>query len=355
MEILDEAIAIYDEDGLLIAFNGRYGTLRSAFGSEIFIGAHWNDLIQASIRAGVIPEAVGQENAWLEKRRRARGAYSVVRQTPDGKAYQVSERRLPTGGFTVIWREITGHPRQNQIEGREAYLLSSHPLVLEAFQHLIKSLRIGVVGTARSFTDLCQIAATGLIPKLVISVFNSEQDLLNAVSSITEARALCTETKVIIVTRRLSSSAQRAVAYTGVEAILTTAISSNVLVHAIDLVLLGQRILPADTGQPFNSMDRHAAIDQPQISLGLPSDLPYPPTAALTQREDWYPATARKWLFKQGNCPNIEPYGCDGEGSYQKSAAQDRNCGSHAGRHLAHQPRNREPTDRPGSGCAAVQ
>jgi two-component system nitrate/nitrite response regulator NarL len=285
LETLDEAIAIYDDDGLLVAFNGRYGALHSAFGDEIFIGAHWNDLILSSIRAGVIPEAVGQENAWLEKRRRARGAYSVVRHTPDGKSYQVSERCLPTGGFAVIWTEITGHPRRNQTEGREAFLISSHSLVLEAFQHLIKFLGFEVVGTGQSFTDLCQIAATGLIPKLVISVFDTEQDLLNAVSSITEARALCAETKMIIVTRRLSSSAQRAVADTGVEAILTTAISSTILIHVIDLVLLGQRILPAAMGQPFNGTDRHAAIDQPRISPGLPSDLPYPPTTALTQRE----------------------------------------------------------------------
>jgi two-component system nitrate/nitrite response regulator NarL len=158
-------------------------------------------------------------------------------------------------------------------------------LVLEAFKHLVEFLGFEVVGTGRSFTDVCQIAVTGLIPKLIISVFDLEQDLLDAVSLIKEARALCTETKVIIVTRRLSLLAQRAVADTGVEAILTTAISSTVLIHAIDLVLLGQRVLPVDMEQPFNGTDRHVETEQPRISPSLQSDVPHPLTTALTQRE----------------------------------------------------------------------
>ena len=67
----------------------------------------WTDLVQASVMSGKIPEAVGREKEWLTARKRMRGSYSIVRQVPDGRWFQVNERRMPNGGIAVVWTDIS--------------------------------------------------------------------------------------------------------------------------------------------------------------------------------------------------------------------------------------------------------
>jgi hypothetical protein len=107
LETIDEALGIYDAEDHLVAYNSKYAEVRSAIGGEVTLGANWDDLVTASLKAGTIPEAAGREEEWLEQRRHARGSYSVVRTIPDGRTYQVNERRMASGGVAVIWADIT--------------------------------------------------------------------------------------------------------------------------------------------------------------------------------------------------------------------------------------------------------
>jgi PAS fold len=100
------AFGIYDRRDRLVAFNNHYATLRSAIGGDVILGVPWIDLVTASIQAGTIPEALGREKAWLEGRRLARGAYTIIRRTPDSKFFQINERRMLNGAVAVIWTEI---------------------------------------------------------------------------------------------------------------------------------------------------------------------------------------------------------------------------------------------------------
>jgi len=107
LDAIDEAIGVYSADDRLVAFNDRYGDLRSAIGGDVGLGVRWDELILASLRKRTIAEAIGREDAWLDLRRRARGAYSVVRRLPDGRHFQVNERRTLNRGIAVVWTEIT--------------------------------------------------------------------------------------------------------------------------------------------------------------------------------------------------------------------------------------------------------
>ena len=118
LETIDEAVGIYDAEDQLAGFNGRYANVRSAIGGDVTLGVRWDDLVTASVRSGSIPEAVGREEEWLEQRRRARGAYSIVRKLPDGTSYQVNERRMPNGGIAVVWTDISGHMQAGTAECR---------------------------------------------------------------------------------------------------------------------------------------------------------------------------------------------------------------------------------------------
>ena len=52
-------------------------------------------------------EAIGHEDQWLAQRRQSRGCCSLVRQIPDGRSFQVNERRMKTGGIIAVWTDIT--------------------------------------------------------------------------------------------------------------------------------------------------------------------------------------------------------------------------------------------------------
>lgn len=71
------------------------------------MGARWEDMVAADVHAGLIPEAVGRETEWLAERRAGRDTYSVNRQTPDGRWLQLKERRIPGGGFVLMWTDIS--------------------------------------------------------------------------------------------------------------------------------------------------------------------------------------------------------------------------------------------------------
>jgi len=107
LDWLEWPVAIYDAEDRLAYFNKAYAALRSAIGGTVALGVRWDDLVAASVRAGSIPEARGQEEEWLAKRRQERGRYDVVRQIPDGRWFQVRERRLPDAGVIAIWYDVS--------------------------------------------------------------------------------------------------------------------------------------------------------------------------------------------------------------------------------------------------------
>jgi len=107
LDAIDEALGVYDADDRLVAYNDRYAMLRSAIGGDVGLGVRWDELITSSLQHRTIPEAQGREDAWLTFRRRARGAYSIIRQLPNGSSYRVNERRTLLGGIAVVWTDIS--------------------------------------------------------------------------------------------------------------------------------------------------------------------------------------------------------------------------------------------------------
>jgi hypothetical protein len=56
---------------------------------DVGLGVRWDELIATRLQRRSIPEALGREDEWLEQRRRARGAYSIIRQMPNGSSLPV--------------------------------------------------------------------------------------------------------------------------------------------------------------------------------------------------------------------------------------------------------------------------
>lgn len=103
--MVEEAVGVYDADDHLVAFKARYAEVRHAIGGGVEHGVPWIDLVRSSVLNGKIPEAFGREKEWLAHRKKMRGSYSIVRQVPDGRWFQVNERRTPFGGIAVVWTD----------------------------------------------------------------------------------------------------------------------------------------------------------------------------------------------------------------------------------------------------------
>ncbi|MEJ0015327.1 MAG: ATP-binding protein [Acetobacteraceae bacterium] len=147
---IEEAIGIYDADDRLVAFNAHYADWRSAIGGDVTYGARWDDLVQASIQRGAIPEAIGREDQWLEQRRRTRGSYSIIRRLADGRAFKVNERRMSDGGIAVVWTDITdllkADDARTEAIGRDEQHLQTMGHLTAGVAHDFNNLLTAVMG-----------------------------------------------------------------------------------------------------------------------------------------------------------------------------------------------------------------
>lgn len=106
---LDLCYCIFDRDERLVAYTPPFAALHDEL--TLTPGRTWNELARQALDARSIPEAIGQEQPWLWKRRQARGSYSTVRRRDDGRCYQVDERRTADGGLIIAWtRLLTADP-----------------------------------------------------------------------------------------------------------------------------------------------------------------------------------------------------------------------------------------------------
>ena len=105
--------------------------MRHAIGGEVEHGVPWIDLARTSVFAGKIPEAIGREEEWLAERKNMRGSYSIVRQVPDGRWFQVNERRIPSGGVAVVWTDISRLYNEMELHKQTATELRQLKALLE--------------------------------------------------------------------------------------------------------------------------------------------------------------------------------------------------------------------------------
>jgi two-component system, NarL family, nitrate/nitrite response regulator NarL len=174
-------------------------------------------------------------------------------------------------------------------EQREIYVFIASPrlLVREAFQRLIGRHNLVVVGKGKTFAALVDDPERTRQLGLVIGIFDSHQDTWEALLDLKGARSRFAEAKVIVLTTSISPALLRAAVEASVEAILTTDISPMVLHRAIDLVILGQPLLPAEMAELLDATPLNLEAKQSMPSLDVAPHLSpdRKRAAALSPRE----------------------------------------------------------------------
>jgi two-component system nitrate/nitrite response regulator NarL len=170
-------------------------------------------------------------------------------------------------------------------ETSSVVIVCTRRLIADMLRHSIGSSAFFVAAESKSFARVIQDAP--LQPKLdlIISVFETEEEARDAVSYLPEVKALFPNTKIIIITEYLLPAILRAAIMIGVDAILTMEVSTPILQRYIDLVMMGQRLLPTEVAQMLNrTQDMTDVEPHPQENRPCVQSLPSR-SADLSNRE----------------------------------------------------------------------
>ena len=109
IESISEGFSLYDTDDRLVLCNSKYRELLRADVGEVSLGERFEEIVQRAAGRGLIPEAKGHVDEWVEARlkqhRHPNGP--LLQRRVDGRWIQVSERKTEDGGTVAVYTDIT--------------------------------------------------------------------------------------------------------------------------------------------------------------------------------------------------------------------------------------------------------
>ena len=118
IEVITEGFALYDANDRLVICNSRYREMYAGVPIVIQPGVAYRDVIAAAAESGVISEARGRIDDWLENRMaiHLHPGEPYEHQRTDGQWLKISERKTDDGGIVGVFTDIT------DLKTREAQL-----------------------------------------------------------------------------------------------------------------------------------------------------------------------------------------------------------------------------------------
>jgi len=100
LDALDAGLVLFDANGRIVFCNRHFLRLYANLGAAALPGATYEQLLRAVVANGMVPDAAGQEEAWIARRLAdfGRTDTGLMRRMPDGKWRRIAELRLPDGG-----------------------------------------------------------------------------------------------------------------------------------------------------------------------------------------------------------------------------------------------------------------
>jgi diguanylate cyclase (GGDEF)-like protein/PAS domain S-box-containing protein len=127
IEMLPEAIAIFDAEDRFAVWNHRYAELFENDGRKIIRGMRFEDRLRESLALGQHPDAIGREEEWLKERLalHAQPESSYEQPIAGQRWVRVEERRMADGGTIGVRVDIT---ELKQSEESLRLLFESNPV-----------------------------------------------------------------------------------------------------------------------------------------------------------------------------------------------------------------------------------
>jgi diguanylate cyclase (GGDEF)-like protein len=127
LDVVPEALAIFDMDDRLVLWNRQYAELYDVSRNALTAGTPFETLIRAGLDAGQYPDAIGREEEWLTERlaRHALPQHSHEQHLDGDRWVRVEERRTADGGSIGVRIDITDLKRR---EASFRLLFEENPL-----------------------------------------------------------------------------------------------------------------------------------------------------------------------------------------------------------------------------------
>jgi PAS domain S-box-containing protein len=208
IESITDGFCLFDMDDRLVECNQRYREIMD-YGAPISQGMTFEAIMDNASKAGLILDALGREEAWLEQRvaRHHMPRENFIEHLRGERWIQVSERRVWNTGTVAICRDIT-ELKQTEIELSQAIeelkkardqelKLISQMMKAEAALERQRALTQAVAGVAHEINTPLGIIKTGLsiinqrlsLPK-VQQLFKEKKQLEELLNDILECSSL---------------------------------------------------------------------------------------------------------------------------------------------------------------------
>lgn len=133
IEAISDGLSLYDSEDRLLISNSRYRELFPLQGGLLQAGTPFETIARGTAEAGLIAEAAGRIEEWLEERlhRHHNPAGTHIQQRNDGRWIRVNEQRTAGGGVVATYADIT---EMKQREAELAHLVSELEVARDAAQ-----------------------------------------------------------------------------------------------------------------------------------------------------------------------------------------------------------------------------
>jgi PAS domain-containing protein len=146
LDAMQAGIVLYDADDRLVLTNAEFRSLYQLGDGQATRGMPFEELLRTRVLHGLVPEAVGREEAWIAERlvqHRNETGRSFLREMADSRWRRITEQRLPDGsrlGFSVDITELVENQRALDSARRDAE--RAHQLMHDAIEAMPAAVEI---------------------------------------------------------------------------------------------------------------------------------------------------------------------------------------------------------------------
>lgn len=138
IDAADAAFVLYDPDDRLVLASRSLIELYAGAGLDLSPGRRFEDILRQALAQGLIPEAEGCADEWLQQRLRLhREGGTASRRLVDGRWRRISEQRLSDGSVLGFSVDVTEQTRQQSaLEAARAEAEREHQRLEDAIEAL---------------------------------------------------------------------------------------------------------------------------------------------------------------------------------------------------------------------------
>jgi two-component system nitrate/nitrite response regulator NarL len=143
------------------------------------------------------------------------------------------------------------------VPGIKVLIVDPHRLPREGLRFLLARERYNVIGATASLEAALADIEGGGRPALLIAVLRDSEESFES-TTLQRIRAIVPECKVVLIASTIASSLPARASEWGVNALLRSDMSEDVLTHSLRLAMQGQAIFPASSSMPPDDPDEDA-------------------------------------------------------------------------------------------------